>query len=263
MISRRSIAIGSLAAASRYAAVHAQSVAVLDRGQDLHGCWIAEEDASIYLARSVSLRQAKVTIEERVSHSASRMLDYAFAQALASIGRRFEIKPGFSYIKEPENEGPNAYATAKSIGDAPNGTVLFGLAMLSSLLGRSQFGDISIMAVAAHEFGHVVALNRGLSRRLSAAPGSPFASEQFADFMSGYYAAVRHTRDSSFPAVAFAQTMSDLGGATRGTHGTRQERGRAVLNGYQFGFQRDRSIGEAAQAGLQYAVSIASRSASI
>jgi hypothetical protein len=212
--------------------------------------------AGAYLDRAMADADAKATLKNLIPHSASEMLDYAFAQALAEIGARFEVRPDFSYVYEIGDEGINAFATDHVLTQGRDGTVLFGLKMLGHLLGQPQHGDVAVMAVAAHEFGHIVAMKRGLNAQLEPDETQPFRAEQFADFMSGAFAGFRHRDEPNFPAVVFATTMRGLGGLSRQTHGTSEERGRAVLAGYRASSEASHALDDVVDAGFHYALSI-------
>ncbi len=184
------------------------------------------------------------------------MLDYALAQALGHLVTTFGVLPAFSYYREKVEGDHNALATRAKILDRADGTVLFGLGMLGMLLDVSAKPDAAIVAVCAHEFGHIIAIKRGEMEKLAPDPANPFRAEQHADFVSGFYAGLRTRSNAGYPALFFATTMRSLGGDSRGTHGTRSERGAAVVAGFRAAKERNLSVSEGLNEAFRYAMSI-------
>ena len=231
MITRRTLTYCGAACLLRHGIAHSQpssDSAVLSK---TYGCHLPLRAAASYVGKAEGAKLILTGHEDLVSHSASIMFDYAFAQTLARLCQAFQVRPGFSYYREPSEDPQNAYATEQRIISESDGTVLFGLNMLGALLARSQNGPVSVIAVAAHEFGHIVALKRGFQSQLAPDATHPFRSEQFADYMSGYFSGIRRRNNPNFPASDFAMTFRDMAGTSQGTHGTREERGEAIARG--------------------------------
>jgi hypothetical protein len=75
--------------------------------------------------------------------------------------------------------------------------------------------------------------------------------------MAGAFAGTRRQDDGNFQAQYFAITASDQAdGQIRGTHGTKQERGRAVSAGFEAVDMRKMTVVQAIQAGYEYAMSV-------
>jgi len=165
----------------------------------------------------------------------------------------FDVLPGFAYYNDAGQ--PNARATSQPLLDRTDGTVLFGLSLLSSLLARPQHGDASVVAVCAHEFGHIVSYKNGLISRLAPNPMQPFRAEQYADYIAGFFAGKRKRERPSFPAVAFATTQRSFGGPVRGSHGTGVERGQAVEQGFLDAYTKNLTPAEGMRAGFDFAMS--------
>lgn len=189
------------------------------------------------------------------SRSGDRYLDFALAQTLAKLSHTFGVLPGFSYYHEIDEGDYNALATKEALLDRTDGTVLFGLGMLGHLLRLSEKPDAAIVAVCAHEFGHLAAMRRGEMRRLAPDPTNPFRAEQHADFMSGFFAGLRSLEYPDYPAMIFATTFRSLGGAIRGTHGTRDERGLAVAAGFTAAKEQRLSVVDGLDQAYRYAMS--------
>lgn len=185
------------------------------------------------------------------ANSASAALDYAFAQALGVLCRDFDVMPAFSYYDEGEG-GRNAKATpTRLIPERRDGTVLFGLKMLTHLLDTEDNPALAIVAVAAHEFGHIVAMKRGIQAQLVPDETSPFKGEQFADFMCGYFAGLRHIKHPDYPAIVFANAIRRMASPGDTSHGSASVRGRAVSTGFN---AAKLQLDEAVQAGFSFAM---------
>jgi hypothetical protein len=205
------------------------------QGRSPLGCYVPREEAPRYFSRAPMTQSFARGTEVLEPRSGDRDLDRALAQALATIGGAFGVLPGFSYFSGSEDD--NAFATPEPRLQRTDGTVLFGLGMLRELLALPEQRDAAIVAVCAHEFGHIIAFKTGLQRRLVPDQSHVFRGEQFADFMAGFFSGLRRRANPAYPAVVFATTLRSLGGTARGTHGTQEERGRAVAEGFKAAVQ--------------------------
>ncbi|PZP69449.1 metalloprotease [Methylorubrum populi] len=190
--------------------------------------------------------------EQIEPRSGNAQLDRALAQTLAKLSKTFDVLPGFAYYRD--NGRPNALATPEVRLQRTDGTVLFGLEMLQMLLQRPEHPDASIVAVCAHEFGHIVGYKTRLIEKLAPNRRDPFRAEQHADYIAGFFAGMRKLERSDFPAIVFATTQQSFGGTLRGSHGTGQERGEAVLEGFKAAYERKVTPAEGIQLGFQYAM---------
>jgi hypothetical protein len=127
--------------------------------------------------------------------------------------------------------------------------------LLQELLALKENRDLAIMAICAHEFGHIVSYKTDIYKTLSPDADHPYRSEQFADFMSGYFAGTRRAINKSYQAVTFATTLFSFGGKFRGSHGTFDERGEAVQSGYDAAFKDKLKLSSAISKGFQFAMS--------
>jgi hypothetical protein len=213
------------------------------------GCWVPRSDVPSFFQKATHAEAFETGSETMEPRSGNPTLDRALAQALATISRTFEILPGFSYYDD--SGSPNARATTEVLLNRTDGTVLFGLNFLKMLLSRPTRPDASIVAVCSHEFGHIVSYKHNLIRSLNPTQDNPFRGEQFADYMAGYYAGRRKLEHADFPAVAFATTQRDFGG---GDHGTGDQRGNAVQQGFLDAYKAKLTIADAIQAGFTYSM---------
>ncbi len=211
------------------------------------GCWVPGGSAAPYFASVQGQVSRFETGSEKLEpRSGNPDLDYALAQALANLSELFGVLPGFCYYDD--SGSPNALATSDQLLDRTDGTVMMGLSFLGEMLRMPERPDASIVAVCAHEFGHIVSYKTGLINQLKGG-GGVFRSEQFADYMAGYFAGTRKLLRPDYPAVVFASTQNYFGG---GDHGSSSQRGEAVQAGFMAAYQRKLGMQDATQAGLQF-----------
>jgi hypothetical protein len=214
------------------------------------GCWIPSAEVPGYFARAGRAEMFESGDEPIEQHSGVAGLDQALAQSLAMLATLFNVLPAFAYYRDGVNR-ENAKATPKQLLQRADGTVLFGLEMLRKCLAMPQDGDAAVVAVCAHEFGHIVSFKNGDCDRLVTDSSQPFRSEQYADFLAGYFAGRRKLERPSFPAVAFATTQRSFAG---GDHGTADQRGEAVMQGFMAAYQQRMNIKEGTKAALTFSM---------
>ncbi len=217
------------------------------------GCHVSREEAPSFFARTNAAQTFRFGTEDIEPRSGDPHMDRALAQTLARLARMFDVLPGFAYFREHDRK--NALATPQPLLERSDGTVLFGLQLLRELLARPEHPDASVVAVCAHEFGHIVGYKTGLIRQLAPDPRQPFRAEQHADYLAGFFAGVRRRERPDFPAVVFAMTMRTEGGVTRGSHGTSEERAQAVVEGFKAAYERQISVSDGITQGFQFAMS--------
>ncbi len=228
---------------------HCATCASAQDGQG-EGCTLRSEQVDDYFSRTGQASAFQSGSEPIEPRSGNAQLDRALAQSLAMLSRTFNVLPGFAYYRD--DDGANAKATSAVLLERTDGTVLFGLNLLRQLLSRPEHPDASIVAVCAHEFGHIVAFRNNLQQSLTQGQG-PFRGEQFADWLAGYFAGRRKRERPSFPAVVFATTQQSFGGPVRGSHGTGPERGRAVEAGFAAAYYQRLDADAAIDAAYAYA----------
>jgi hypothetical protein len=247
---RRRVLFGGLLTLVGAAFASSECVAAAD-DSSVTGCWIPRKKVSSYFARSSGATLFGEGTGSLQQHSNIPGLDFALAQSLGMIARTFGVHPAFAFY--PDGLGQeNARATPERLLQNADGTVLFGLDLLQELLARPDHGDASVVAVCAHEFGHIVSYKNGDIERLAPDPNQPFRAEQYADFMSGYFAGRRKLERPEFPAVVFATTCRSFGG---GNHGTGEQRGEAVQEGFLTAYRDRLDRDDGVVAALRFAMS--------
>jgi hypothetical protein len=139
----------------------------------------------------------------------------------------FALSPRLFFLND--DHGANAYATpevANALG--LDGTVLFGRRMILEQFQRDPSGA-SVIAVMAHEFGHLAQFRGGL-RETGKRP------ELHADFMAGWYMSLRgrHAWANLQPALQVFYNL-DYEFNSPAHHGTPQERLAAAQAGFVSG----------------------------
>ena len=229
---------------------HAQTIG----GREVKGCMLADPAADILLNRSSPPWLSMSGAEELFPKSGDKDFDFALAHSLSAMSETFQILPGFCYFDD--SEGMNAYATNRVRLNRGDGTVLFGQRLLRRLMGQREHPDVSVAAVCAHEFGHIMQYKRGLDRIVRGDSPTVKRVELQADFFAGYFAGVRKLSRPQYPAAVYALTQHNFGDNMVNSpqhHGTPQERADAIVQGFEAGFRQRKSLAEAIDISTNYA----------
>ena len=164
---------------------------------------------------------------------------------VAQMAELFEVDVVFGTYDD--SSSPNALASPsttllkKRDGTLPkDGSVMFGRSYLQ-IIRQLPNATTAMTAVCAHEFGHILqykndfALDELVSFFLK--ENTKIRAELHADFVCGYYGAVRKRVQRRYPAEIQALTEFNSGdpeGAAL-NHGTPEQRGKAVNNGFLLG----------------------------
>jgi hypothetical protein len=164
---------------------------------------------------------------------------------VVELAQLFQIMPHLGFYDDSKSCSGNAAADRRSLFPVvPNlpfkveGTIVLGTKLFNKL---SQYKNqtAAIAAVCAHEFGHLLQfkyVDQEL-RQIRDNEGSVVRIELFADFICGYHAGIRKLRQDDYPAVIQALNQFRAGDHIYGGehHGTPEERGRSVQDGYRVG----------------------------
>jgi hypothetical protein len=251
---RREVLTGGLV--SLFWGAHAcRHCAAQERRQNpVLGCAIPPERAGRFFGSASESRLYVTGREPMIPRSGDRDFDFALAQTLARLSTAFDVRPGFAYFDD--FDAMNAYATSAVRSNGPDGTVLFGERLLRHLMRALEHPDAAVAAVCAHEFAHILQFKRQLDRPLMRPGSSVRRVELQADFFAGYFAGLRRRERPDFPAAVFAATKHAMGDDRIHDpqhHGTPDERGQAVVRGFDAGFRQGHGLPQAIEAAVAYA----------
>ena len=175
-------------------------------------------------------------------------------ETLAMIADLLQVSPGFAYYDD--YDGMNAYATPRVKLNGADGTVLFGQAFLRKLRAGRESPEVAVVAVCAHEFGHILQFKHGLTARVRNGDPTVKRSELQADYFSGFFAGHRKKALPSYPAAVGALAQYNVGDHSINSpqhHGTPEERGAAFVRGFEAGYRENLALGDAIQQSVAYA----------
>ena len=222
------------------------------RHDPIYGCSLTTSEADDILGDKKDA--GSITGDEpMIPNSGDKDFDKALAQTLARISDCLNVTPSFAYYDD--FDGPNAFASAKKRVAGSDGTVLFGQRFLKQLMARPEAPDAAVAGVCAHEFGHILQYKLGLDKDLSEGQPTVKRVELNADFFAGYFAGVRKWESPSFNAAVIALAQFDSGDnmlKNPAHHGTREERGKAIVKGYQTGHDDRKPLLDAIKIGVEY-----------
>ena len=228
-----------------------------NRHNDIYGCMLPDKEVQAFFKTAPDTRMFITGDEPMIPWSGDKDFDLALAQTLSLISDVFQVTPGFAYYDD--YDGLNAYATARTRLNGASGTVLFGKGMLELLRGGQENRDVSVAAVCAHEFGHILQFRHGLTNQLQSGQSTTKRAELQADFFAGYFAGVRKHQKPSFPAAVFAMTFYKFGDTNFNKpshHGTSDERAAALSYGFQTSFNDKKSLPEAIDISTKYVMGL-------
>ncbi len=179
-------------------------------------------------------------------------LDTSLGVMLVHMARFFDVHPEFGFIEEERN--PNAFASSYSPNGNRNGTIAFGKKLLDLELNKPN-GNFAVLAICAHEFGHIRQYEDNYIDRIENRLPE-FCVELHADFMAGTFLAYWKPMMRPEHLLRIGDTWSQLGSSDfnrPGSHGTTVQRVAAIEAGFFFrDGVRDASVRDLMWAGLQH-----------
>ena len=191
--------------------------------------------------------------ERLITTTGARMLDRSLGRALVRLSELFSERPGFGFADD--SDGPNAYATDRTQVPGTWGTVCFGQALFKDLMERYQDKGWAVMAVAAHEFGHIAQFRSGVDGQLLKYQSTVKRVELHADFLSGYFLGVRKRQQPSIKVRAAGDMLYRIGDYefhNPNHHGTPDQRVMAAETGFKVGHDDRAEFGPAFSWGVEY-----------
>jgi hypothetical protein len=251
MIDRRLLLQGTLSTVAAVAAVHARPI-LRHAGRPADGCCLC---AGVAGERFRGLIQAVPGRLDIIRSSGDAETDKFLGAGLARLATTFKVSPGFAFFEDGDT--PNAFATADDILKEGAGTVLMGKRLFARHMADDKDGGMSIMAICAHEFAHIHQMATGLEARLKVLDSTAKPVELHADFLAGYFLALRKRDHAELDLSAIGRVFYDVGDnafKSRRHHGTSEERVTAITAGFAFGKTGAPTIEAASKAGLLYLI---------
>lgn len=190
--------------------------------------------------------------------SGDKNLDRALAITLAKLVKIFGVLPSFVFADE--SIGDVAFASKSNELGRDDGVVVIGQGYLRKLKQQdSQTFDAILAAVCAHEFGHIAQWKYGVTEKLTKNSITVKPVELHADFLVGYFAGIRKLERSNFPAQLLAlgqYKVGDIWSDSEQHHGTPEERGAAVVEGYKSSYISHHDFNTAFYRGMDYVIGI-------
>ena len=247
VISRRDVLAGACAicAGTRFATAQ--------RGY--HGCTLSATEMAEHIEApqappSYAVAQAPLA-RGGLHGSGNADFDRALSVTLLKVSEAFSVLPGFAFS---ERVKLNAFASKNPALGRADGSVVFGNPLYREIMARREHPEVGIVAVCAHEFGHIAQYKHGLDKTLIV-NHQVKRLELHADFMAGYFAGRRKLEMPDFPAAVFATTQYSFGDNNYGDpthHGTSAERGQAVVAGFDSAYRARESFATALETGVRY-----------
>lgn len=220
------------------------------------GCVLQGDDASNFAEENGHSWITYSRFAEIFETSGNPNLDRAFGVMLVHLSQLFEVNPRFYFYDDGREL--NAYATDEVYDPSyEHGTVFMGMNFMNHMLRESPYGDILLMAVCAHEFGHIVQyFTNGLAPRLRRMHQTVKYMELHADYLAGFYIARRSSgyEDEQLRHLGEGwEASGDTAFNDPNHHGTQAERIAAIEAGFGLVANGGNgSIEEAVQQGLIY-----------
>jgi hypothetical protein len=178
-------------------------------------------------------------------------LDRFLGIAVRRLAQTFRVCPGFAFFDDGER--PNAFATERSMLPDGRGTVLMGRRLFYKYMRDANDGGVTVIAISAHEFGHIYQIDSGCQQSLARLDNTVRPIELHADFLAGYFLALRNNDYPELDLHAVGDAFIYLGDnnvTDRSHHGTPAERYAALDAGYRFGRNSNADIDAASEAGF-------------
>lgn len=247
MLNRRSLLGTGLVAATLPVALAAGASA--QPAGPSGGCALCELNGLFFGRNRGSTKGRGIRI---AASSGDAETDRFLGSALQRLSATFQVSPGFAFFDDGENE--NAFASRDTLlGNGP-GTVLMGMKLFGRLMTRVNDGGITVIAVCAHEFGHIYQMYGGYEAPLDQLDRSTNRPHELhADFLAGFYLGRRKSEHRQLELREVGRELHALGDTnytSRQHHGTPDERLGALAAGFKFGSQGNADIATAAKAGF-------------
>ncbi|MGY3527448.1 hypothetical protein [Bradyrhizobium sp. USDA 4452] len=250
MLTRRAILSGTIAACCCPTLGAARSVS------EIAGCWLLPGETSL-LGLGEKDFGALPNSDDMTNTSGDKNLDRALGRALARISSAFKVNPSFAFFAD--DNSPNAYASPDTNTAGTHGSVVFGRTLFQDQFRRYNDQGVSVLAIAAHEFGHICQFQQNLSGALQGSERTVRRIELHADYLSGWYLGLLKKRNSSISLWSSGDTFHRIGDSNftnKQHHGTPEERVAASKAGFDLANGGEENVQGAIMRGKDYILSL-------
>jgi hypothetical protein len=160
-------------------------------------------------------------------------LDQTLGFMLVDLTQRYGIRPSFAFFDDSKDL--NAFAMPATRVSNTRGTVMFGRYLLARSM-KDPNGDMLVMAICAHECGHIVQEFSSYYIRLTKGQPTSKSLELHADYQSGHYIGIRGENYAPEQLISLGRGWASLGDTQYTNpqhHGTPEERLEAIEAGFK------------------------------
>lgn len=246
MITRRAVLSGTIGICCCASSGFARSVS------EISGCWLLPGETSL-LGLGDKDFGALPSSEDMTNTSGDKDLDRALGRALTRISGAFKVNPSFAFFKD--DNAPNAYASPDTNTAGTRGSVVFGRTLFQDQFRRYKDEGVSVLAIAAHEFGHICQFQQNLSSTLQGTERTVRRIELHADYLSGWYLGLLKKRNSSISLWSSGDTFHRIGDSNFTNelhHGTPEQRVAASRAGFDLANSGEENVQGAIMRGKDY-----------
>jgi hypothetical protein len=258
--SRREFLVSSLAATGPALAVLCCPSTA--RANSVGGCLISHNGFAKVRSSATAFGNTRVSLFDRSKHirtTGDAALDRALDASIKRLADLFGQIPAFGFYREddhPDISAMNAFATAERT-DIPGtwGTIGFGTTLFQSEMSKHDRHGGTIVAIIAHEFAHIWAMQAGIINKINVGQKTVKRSELHADFLAGYFLGTRKRAARNVSLQSAGDLFSRIGDYNTDSpnhHGTPAERVAAAEEGFKVSYLQGRDANHAFAAGLEY-----------
>ena len=184
--------------------------------------------------------------------SGNKDLDRSINLELQHVSDCLNVLPSFGFYDDGEDL--NAFALDETVIPQTQGTVIFGKNLLIEELNAHEWGGLAIAGIMAHEFAHIYQYQSKFYQLLTRGKDTDKQLELHADYLAGYYLGLKRLKSGEIDIKAFFDSMylkgdNDFNSADH--HGTPEERGKVVIEGYKMGLTDNQDLNYVATTGMK------------
>jgi len=179
-------------------------------------------------------------------------LDHQLGVALVRATQFFGINPAFGFYKDMNAQ---ASPTVSEKFKGTWGTVLFGTPLFNDEIKNRDPSGMTIVAIVAHEFGHIIQFKKNLKNQILANQGTVKRLELHADILAGYYIGSMKRQHPGLKVYSAGEVFHRIGDShftSPNHHGTPEERKTASQFGFEYGKNGNMTLDQIVGAGMNF-----------